>query len=56
MSYDDKCWDLAGDFLAGETDLATETNRRRLAQRIQDTVEEFISQEVTRRLKELENE
>ncbi len=47
MSYDPKCYELAAAFLADEDlDLQSEANRSKLAQGIQDYIEDFIAQEV----------
>lgn len=46
MSYDTKCHDLAHAFLADTDtqDINSEANTHELAQRIQDTIEEFIEE------------
>ena len=43
MSYDPKCYDLAAAFLEDEPELATEKNKCKLAQHIQDTIEDWIT-------------
>lgn len=45
MSFDEKCFDLAGLFLGDEPALFSERNKRRLAQAIQDTIEDWIATE-----------
>jgi hypothetical protein len=43
--FDEKCFDLAREFLCDEDDVIdTEANRAELAQTIQDTIEDFIEQ------------
>lgn len=44
-SYDVKCLDLATAFLADEPDLNTDLHRGRLAQEIQDCIENYIEYE-----------
>ena len=45
MSYDERCYELAGDFLSGPdtSHLDTEANCDKLAQDIQDVIEAFIA-------------
>jgi len=43
MSYDPKCYDLAQQFLS-DHDVGTKRNVDRLAQVIQDAIEEFIAE------------
>ena len=45
MSYDSKCYDLAGWFLSDVPTLATDEKRRELAQSIQDEIEMWIESE-----------
>lgn len=45
MSYDSNCYDLAEHFLADEPALNTERNKKRVAQHIQDTIEDWIAYE-----------
>jgi hypothetical protein len=45
---DEKCWELAGYFLADEEHFATDTDA--LAMEIQDLIETFISYEMPKRL------
>ena len=57
MSYDRKCWLLAGAFLDDEHDLNTDKgNTHKLAQAIQDTIEDWMSEarEETKRKAEQE--
>lgn len=42
MSYDEKCYELARQFLLDEPGVNTESNCRELAQDIQDAIEDFI--------------
>jgi hypothetical protein len=41
--FDSKCYDLAEAFLQDEPELATEANIRALAERIQQTIEDFFA-------------
>lgn len=41
--YDPDCYNLAEMFLSDEISINTDTNRRALAQQIQDLIEDFIS-------------
>lgn len=43
MGYDTKCYDLADAFLRDEGEINTAENTERLAQLIQDTIEEEIA-------------
>ena len=45
MSFDSKCYDLAEHFLSDEPALQSERNRNRLAQAIQDAIEDWIEGE-----------
>ena len=45
FSFDPDCCDLAEHFLSDEPALNTERNKKRLAQHIQDTVEDWIAYE-----------
>ena len=45
MSYDWRCYDLAALFLGDTPDIHNEKNIDELAQRIQTTIEDFISYE-----------
>jgi hypothetical protein len=47
MSVDEKCWELAGYFLADEEHFATDTDA--LAMEIQDLIETFLSYEMPKR-------
>lgn len=46
MSYDAKCSDLAMAFLSDEPLIFTPTHVDRLAQHIQDTIDQYLSDEV----------
>jgi hypothetical protein len=45
MAYDEKCHELAEAFLEDEAHLRTDKRTARLAQIIQDTIEDFIEAE-----------
>lgn len=45
MSYDPACYDVAKAFLEDSPAIDSEPMRERLAQTIQDTIEDFIEQE-----------
>lgn len=42
MAFDQRCYDLAEVFLTGSPELDYELNRRRLAQAIQDAIENTL--------------
>lgn len=44
--YDPKCYDLAKSFLSDEPTINNAANANRLAQEIQDTIENFIGDKV----------
>jgi hypothetical protein len=41
--FDEKCYELAKEFLSDDPDLNNEVNRDKLAQSIQDTIEDEIA-------------
>ena len=42
--YDNKCWKLAGHFLEDYPSLSTKGNRKKLAQTIQDAIEDWMEE------------
>lgn len=44
--YDTKCYDLAATFLEDNQSINTEANRKKLAQEIQDTIDNWIEEAI----------